>query len=326
MDASVAYDLRPFFLGRWDLMTPQHWGVIAGVTVYTVTVSVVVLLMIFGGTFTRIREEDQAFKVKGIAAFSNPFQRALLYDDLVAASESLPRKPIMPEVVVPDLKHSKPVAAILGNTVHLRPYDSALHLDALFNISNGAAIYAYGPYDPDESIYRFLDSGPFETAAGLASSSLLADIPDGLRLVIVDNTTGYVVGMVSLRDNLPSSLRIRVSDVWLTPAFQRSHVHTDTFITLLAYLFKLNYRRVEFQCDVLDGRTRRSVERVGFTFEGVMRKQRIIRGSNQDTALYSITNNEWRDGLRESLESKLRLPQGISAPTRRPAVVGETNK
>jgi len=133
--------------------------------------------------------------------------------------------------------------------------------------------------------------------------------------------------MVSLLDNAPGCLRIRLADAWLTPAFQRSHAFTALLLVLLGHLFAAQqYRRVECFLDAGDARGRKAVERAGFLLEGVLRKHRVLRGANVDTALYSLTNSDWRDGgAGERLRAKLRPPGGISAPTRKVGLVGKKN-
>ena len=93
----VPYDLTPFFLGQWEHMTVQHWGVLAGVVTYCLTVTVVVVLLILGGTCTRLREQAEAFESVGKAAFAAPFERFQLYDELLDAARTLPLKPTLPD-------------------------------------------------------------------------------------------------------------------------------------------------------------------------------------------------------------------------------------
>ena len=313
----VAYDLRPLLTGQWELLTPNHWGVIAGIVTYVMTVSVVLILLVMGGTFRRLREESAEFKVKGIAAFSPPFERFKLYDELLEAAARLPLKP----AAGPDAEAASP--SIKGGTVNLAPFDKAAHLTVLHDISNGGPIYAHGPYDPEAVVWRFLSDGPFESAAAFGNSALLLDDrPDGRRFVIIDKTTGYVVGMISVLENSPHDLRCRVGDMWLTPAFQRTHASTDAVLTLLTHLFSQGYRRVEWRCDAEDGRGRRAAERLGFLLEGVLRKHGVVRGCNADAALYTMTNSDWRDFQRERLQALVRPPTGISEPTRQPGLVG----
>jgi RimJ/RimL family protein N-acetyltransferase len=55
----------------------------------------------------------------------------------------------------------------------------------------------------------------------------------------------------------------------------------------------LGNRRLEWKCDAQNTASRRAAERFGFTFEGVFRQHRVIKGRNRDTAWYSIIDGEW---------------------------------
>lgn len=321
----VAYDLTPLFTGNWELLTAQHWGVLAGVVTYSLTVSVVIALMIFGGTCKRLREQAESFDGKqggNMAAFATPFERVLLYDELLAKAATIALKPSLNSGDLKLTSHEdESTSEIVGETIVLRPYVPSSHLAQLHLISSGVPVYAYGPYDPEESLWRFFEEGPFASDKELGAASFMDDPADGRRFVVVDKATGYIVGMASLIKNSPKSLRIEVASVWITPAFQRTHVHTDLCITLMSHVFINGYRRVEWQCDAQNGRARKAAERTGFTLEGIMRKHTILRSSNSDTCMYSITNSDWRDGAREALAAKLRPADGISGPSRPTAMI-----
>ena len=350
VEASLAaYDLRPLITGHWDLLTPNHWGVIAGIATFTITVTVVLALVILGGTCSRLRDEAQEYEVKGVAAFKAPYQRFQLYDELLTAAATLPSKP---SLSLPSQKEGKEKPEggrrLDGLTVELHVYEPALHLDQLWAISCGKPVYAYGPFDPEECLWRFFDVGApspevestaaasmppdftpakettgfagyytFSDPAALGAAPFMVDPGHrGLRMVVVDKATGYICGMASLLENRPRDLSVRLGDMWLTPAFQRTHVHTDLCMCVLSYLFGLGYRRVERRCDAEDHRARKAIERAGFVLEGVLRKHRIVSGCNVDTALYAMTNSDWRDAGKSHLSAKLRAPTGISGPTR----------
>ena len=163
----------------------------------------------------------------------------------------------------------------------------------------------------------------FRDSATMSKGPCICDPgPAGLRLVVIDRSTQYIAGMVSILDNSPMDLRCRVGDFWLTPAFQRTHLATAAMLALLSHLLgpPMRCRRIEWHCDSRDGRSRKSAERYGFVLEGVLRKHRVdARGCNVDTAVYAMTNSDWRDGgARDALAAKAKSPSqhGISAPTR----------
>jgi hypothetical protein len=53
------------------------------------------------------------------------------------------------------------------------------------------------------------------------------------------------------------------------------------------------YRRYEWKCNALNAPSRRAAERLGFTFEGILRQHMVAKGRNRDTAYYSMLDGEW---------------------------------
>lgn len=61
------------------------------------------------------------------------------------------------------------------------------------------------------------------------------------------------------------------------------------------------YRRVEWRCDTDNYGAKKTAERLGFTAEGVLHKHMVWREANRDTALYAMTNADWREGAADHL-------------------------
>jgi RimJ/RimL family protein N-acetyltransferase len=61
---------------------------------------------------------------------------------------------------------------------------------------------------------------------------------------------------------------------------------------------------VEWKCDSLNERSRRSALRMGFQFEGIQEFHYIIKGRNRDTAWFRILDHEW-PGVKIRLEEIL---------------------
>ena len=92
----------------------------------------------------------------------------------------------------------------------------------------------------------------FRDSATMSKGPCICDPgPAGLRLVVIDRSTQYIAGMVSILDNSPMDLRCRVGDFWLTPAFQRTHLATAVMLALLSHLLgpPMRCRRIEWHCD-----------------------------------------------------------------------------
>ena len=64
--------------------------------------------------------------------------------------------------------------------------------------------------------------------------------------------------------------------------------------------------RIQLKTDSLNLRSRRAIEKIGAKFEGILRSHRIRPdGEVRDTAIYSITKDEWPD-VKELLKQRLQ--------------------
>jgi hypothetical protein len=75
--------------GLAALPTAQRYGILFGFVVFTVTVSAVMALLVFGGTFQRIAEEAETGKVSVESDYRVRLQRPLLLERLLDAQKRL---------------------------------------------------------------------------------------------------------------------------------------------------------------------------------------------------------------------------------------------
>ncbi|MEO6653986.1 MAG: GNAT family protein [Ilumatobacteraceae bacterium] len=102
---------------------------------------------------------------------------------------------------------------------------------------------------------------------------------------------------------------IEIGGTWLGASAQRTAVNTEAKYLLLSYAFDtLGVWRVAICTDVRNQRSRNAIERIGATFEGVLRNHRLAsdtdRPSPRQTAVYSVIAEEW-PAVREALETRL---------------------
>jgi RimJ/RimL family protein N-acetyltransferase len=99
---------------------------------------------------------------------------------------------------------------------------------------------------------------------------------------------------------------IEVGGTWLSAAAQRTGINTEAKLLLLTHAFDhWQVQRVAICTDSRNEQSRRAVERLGATFEGVLRRHRQSTRANdvgvlRDTATYSVTIDDWPD-VRERL-------------------------
>ncbi len=175
-------------------------------------------------------------------------------------------------------------APLDGNLVRLEPLDPVRHGDDLFEASIGAdATWQYLPYGPFPGKKEFL-----------AWLHERAPLEDPLAFTIIDREAKAARGIETLMSIEPEHGSIEIGHIWLSPALQRTRQATEAIYLLSRYAFdELGNRRYEWKCDAANAPSRHAAERFGFTFEGVFRQHRIVKGRNRDTAWYSITDGEW---------------------------------
>ena len=85
----------------------------------------------------------------------------------------------------------------------------------------------------------------------------------------------------------------------------RTGINADMALALLTASFEQwGYRRAEWKCDALNGRSRAAALKLGFTFEGVFRQHMVRKGRNRDTAWFAMLDSEW-PAKKASLERLL---------------------
>ena len=171
-----------------------------------------------------------------------------------------------------------------GESVRLEPLRPERHGEDLFAATKGAeATWLYLPYGPFANKREFM---------GWLGERAALDDP--LAFTIIDREAGVARGIATLMSIEPEHGSIEIGHIWLSPQLQRTRQATEAIYLMARHSFDdLGNRRLEWKCDAANASSRRAAERFGFTFEGVFRQHRIIKGRNRDTAWYSITDGEW---------------------------------
>lgn len=199
---------------------------------------------------------------------------------------------------------------LTGSLVELVPLDLTRDVDPLFAVSNGQPARlgdrSIGTYDPDDLIWRYMYSGPFQDTAALRGYlQPLVESPNGLCLCVFDRSTGKQVGVTNYLNNTPEHLRIELGSIWYSPLVQGTGANTEATYLMLCHAFGLGYRRVEWKCNARNTRSWRAAEKMGFRHEGVLEAYVIAKGCSRDSAWFRIVDREWLD-VKVHLERLLR--------------------
>ncbi|MDN5798026.1 MAG: GNAT family N-acetyltransferase [Intrasporangium sp.] len=106
---------------------------------------------------------------------------------------------------------------------------------------------------------------------------------------------GTVVGTSSLGDIDTAREHAHLGWTMYGSRWWGTAVNPEAKLLLLGHAFDTcGFGRVKLQTDVINERSRAAIEKLGATFEGVVRRDRPrIDGSWRDTAVYSILLDEW---------------------------------
>ena len=137
----------------------------------------------------------------------------------------------------------------------------------------------------------------------------LADRDRGVRVpwVVREHGAGRIIGSTSYHDIIPSARRVEIGYTWYARSWQRTHVNTACKLLLMRHAFEtLGCSVVGWRTDNLNLRSQAAIERLGARRDGVIRRQQARRdGTIRDTVMYSVTAEEWREGVRARMEALL---------------------
>ena len=218
-------------------------------------------------------------------------------------------RPLGPVVADPTPRSVPARTRIAGQYVHLEP----LHVRHVPELWEAAAA---GTPAGDAS-WDYLGYGPFATEAALrAHVGGFASTLDPIAWAVRPVATGVASGWLTLMEIQPANAVIELGNIWFAPSMQRTRAATEAMFLLLRLAAdELGYRRLTWKCNAHNAPSRRAGERLGFSFEGVLRSHLVVKGRQRDTAYFSILADEWpsrRDGILAWLDRRNFGPDGTA--------------
>ncbi|HEX5132307.1 MAG TPA: GNAT family N-acetyltransferase [Candidatus Krumholzibacteria bacterium] len=149
----------------------------------------------------------------------------------------------------------------------------------------------------DPVVMRYWSSpawtSPDEATAYITSESDAMRAEIQISLAITLRATDEVIGTCTLFDFMEQCRRAEVGYSLASAAWGKRYMH-EALTALLDYGFvELDLNRVEADIDPRNARSARSLERLGFKREGLLRERWIVSGEISDTALYGLLRSEW---------------------------------
>lgn len=184
-----------------------------------------------------------------------------------------------------------------GAMVELRPLEKE-HLDELYKVACNPDIWKQTSvdYSNPEIFYPNFNAALSDRDSGKAYPFLIVDIK-----------SAQIIGTTRLLEIHSQDKKLEIGVTWIDTAYWGTGVNVECKFLLLQYCFEhLFANRVQFRAKADNARSRSALEKIGATFEGVQRKDKIEpNGNPRNTAFYSITNDEWPD-VQSSLIHKIK--------------------
>jgi RimJ/RimL family protein N-acetyltransferase len=124
-------------------------------------------------------------------------------------------------------------------------------------------------------------------AQGLAAS-------EHVRLALADRRDDRLLGTCSLFSFDLSNRRAEIGYALSRAEWGRGLMH-EALQALVGYAFEtLALHRLEADIDPRNSASARSLERLGFRLEGLLRERWIVAGEVSDSGLYGLLERDWR--------------------------------
>ncbi|AZS79728.1 GNAT family N-acetyltransferase [Achromobacter spanius] len=187
-----------------------------------------------------------------------------------------------------------------GDIVRLEPL-AAHHADALALVGLHPELWRLqpAPIATVDDMRRYVAHALEDAKAGTC-----------LPFVIVQQSTGQIIGTTRYMDIALAHKRVEIGATWLTPASQRSGANTEAKFLLLRHAFEtIGIIRIVFKTELSNTQSRAAISRLGAVEEGVFRKHLISQsGRTRDMIYFAILDEDW-PSVKSRLLARLAWPR-----------------
>lgn len=187
-------------------------------------------------------------------------------------------------------------AALSGNWGSLRPLDKDRDSGPLFELTHGAE---------RDQIWREMKVGPFASVRAFADHAAELTEDRQRAFFTVMDPGDRPLGWLCLMEASMAHRSVELGYVLYSPPLQRTTLASEAYYLVMSHVFEtLGFDRLEWTCTASNIKSRRAADRLGFEFEGVMRRKLVLKGQPMDIAMYSLLSDAW-PGRREAMRNWL---------------------
>jgi RimJ/RimL family protein N-acetyltransferase len=204
-------------------------------------------------------------------------------------------------------KWLSPPIFLAGDIATLEPFDID-HLEELLDLGSDERIWEFFPVNlADAQLHRH----------HLLNALHQRDEGEHYPFVVRVQATGRLAGYTRLFNLFPMHRKLEIGS-WLHPDYWGTGINVESKYILLRHCFEvLDTVRVQFKASNTNVRSLRAIEKLGATFEGIVRNDRILPdGTCRHASCYSILAEEW-----PTVKTKLLGRMAPQAPTHEPVTL-----
>jgi len=123
--------------------------------------------------------------------------------------------------------------------------------------------------------------------------------------VTASQADGRLLGSTRFLSLRPEHRGVEIGNTWLSRSAWSSGANIEAKLLMLEHAFeRAGVMRVEFKTDARNVESRRALEALPATFEGIHRKHMLIHAGIRDSAYYAIVDDDWPT-VKKNLERRL---------------------
>ncbi|MCF6295495.1 MAG: GNAT family N-acetyltransferase [Flavobacteriaceae bacterium] len=117
-----------------------------------------------------------------------------------------------------------------------------------------------------------------------------------IPFIVFDKTKNAYAGCTRFMNMDWNNKVLEIGATWIGREFQGTALNKNMKFLMLQYAFEtLNFEKVEFRIDERNIGSRKGVEKIGATLEGIMRQNvYLLDGFKRNTCCYGILKEEWK--------------------------------
>ncbi|MDO6518033.1 GNAT family N-acetyltransferase [Zobellia uliginosa] len=160
------------------------------------------------------------------------------------------------------------------------------HVDILWPIAQEMDLLQYGPNDIStfEKLEAYIDTALNEAREGRS-----------IPFIIYNKVTKECVGSTRFGHIDPKNKVLHIGWTWISQASRGTGFNHQMKFLMLHHAFEnMEFEKVEFRIDERNLRSRKAVEKLGATLEGILRKNVIVKNNfRRSSCCYGILREEW---------------------------------